>query len=360
MNQLSGKGKHFVRRVYKLRIVGLGIGFFCVASVFVQQHAGPVLWALLVFHGFIWPHLAYRFALACDVPFRGEHANLMIDAAFGGLWIVAMRFNVLPCVLILVMLSMDNIASGGMRLFVRGVAAHVVGALAGGFALGFAFAPQSQMPTILACLPFLVIYPLALGGSTYLISQQLSQRSKELERLSQIDGLTGLWNRRYWESLLAGEFERCRSAGTASCLLLVDLDYFKRVNDTRGHPAGDAALQNFAELLRQNLPGAQIGRYGGEEFGVILTGLSQPQACGVVEYLLEHIRVLARQNDARCPCTASAGLAEFDARMASHHAWLQAADRCLYGAKTRGRDRLVVTGEDCYASRPAIMPESAR
>ena len=143
--------------------------------------------------------------------------------------------------------------------------------------------------------------------------------------------------------------------------MIFDIDHFKSINDTYGHLAGDKALKTVAHIIAGNVRASDtVARYGGEEFGVILTGLSQPQACGVVEYLLEHIRVLARQNDARCPCTASAGLAEFDARMASHHAWLQAADRCLYGAKTRGRDRLVVTGEDCYASRPAIMPESAR
>jgi diguanylate cyclase len=367
MNELIGKGRHFVRRVYWLRIVGLGIGFFCVASVFTQVHAGPVLWALLVFHGFAWPHLAYRIALASDVPYRGERVNLMIDSAFGGLWLVAMRFNVLPCVLILVMLGMDNLAAGGMRLFVRGLAAHIVGALAGGLALGFAFAPQSQMPTILACLPFLIVYPLSLGWATYLISQKLALRSKELERLSQIDGLTGLWNRRYWESLLAREFERCRVTGATSCLLLVDLDYFKLVNDTRGHPAGDAALQHFADLLRENLPpDAQIGRYGGEEFGVMLTGIAQPQARAIVETLLQHIRSLARHNDTRCPCTASAGLAQYDPAMTSHHVWLQVADRCLYVAKTRGRDRLVAMGDDERASaarrsdpRP-LAPESAR
>jgi diguanylate cyclase len=335
MTQLAGKGKRFAKRIYRLRVVGLGIGFFCVASVFAQMQASSVLWALLVFYGFVWPHAAYRLALAREVPYRGERLNLLIDAAFGGLWLVAMRFNVLPSVLILAMLGMNNIAAGGVRLFLKGVVAHVCGAAIGLETLGFALEPQSQMPA-------------------YRLSQKLAERSKELERLSQTDGLTGLWNRRYWESLLADEFERCRVEGASSCLLLLDLDYFKLVNDTQGHCAGDSALQGFADVLKQTLRGGDIiGRYGGEEFGAILSNSSLPEAREIVERLLQRIRVLANQHDARCPCTASAGLAEYKLVMPSHHAWLQDADRCLYGAKTRGRNRLVVGSEsDAGSTRP--------
>ena len=125
-NSKAGQGKRFVERIYRLRIAGLALGFFCVASVFLQQHRGYVLWALLLFHGFVWPHVARRAALACEVPYRGERLNLMADAMFGGFWVVAMQFNVLPSVLILAMLSMDNIAAGGLKLFARGVIAHLL------------------------------------------------------------------------------------------------------------------------------------------------------------------------------------------------------------------------------------------
>lgn len=340
---MAGKGKRFVERTYRLRIVGLGLGFFCVASVFAQQDRGFVLWGLLAFHGFLWPHVARRAALACEVPYRGEHVNLMIDAALGGFWVAAMRFNVLPCVLILVMLSMDNIAAGGLRLFGRGVVAHLVGFAVGLLALGFVFEPMSAMPTILACLPFLVIYPIALGWSTYRISQKLAEQTRTLERLSRIDGLTGLLNRRSWEAVLADEFTRCRASGYASSLVLVDLDHFKRVNDTRGHPAGDAVLQAFATLLRENFrENDQIGRYGGEEFGVVLMGATLSEARAIAERLVAKVRERAAEAGAACPCTISAGVAQCEQVMRDHIAWLQAADSSLYGAKVGGRDRVVV------------------
>jgi diguanylate cyclase len=340
---MTGKGKRFVERVYRLRIAGLGLGFFCVASVFAQQDRGYVLWSLLAFHGFLWPHVARRAALACEVPYRGERFNLMIDAALGGFWVAAMRLNVLPCVLIIVMLSMDNIAAGGLRLFLRGVLAHLAGFAAGLVLLGFAFEPLSNMRTILACLPFLVVYPIVLGLATYRISQKLAVQTRELERLSRIDGLTGLLNRRSWEGLLVEEFARCRASGYASSLLLVDLDYFKRINDTRGHPAGDAVLQAFAAILREHFRDSdQIGRYGGEEFGVVLPGATLTEARTIAERFVATVRERARREGAACPCTVSVGVAQCDLDMRDHIAWLQKADASLYGAKVAGRDRVVV------------------
>jgi diguanylate cyclase len=342
-NVMAGKGKRFVERVYRLRIAGLSLGFFCVASVFSQQHRGFVLWGLLAFHGFLWPHIARRASLACEVPFRGERVNLLIDAAFGGFWVVAMHLNVLPCVLILVMLSMNNIAAGGLQLFARGVIAHLVGFAIGVAMLGFAFEPLSSMSTILACLPFLVVYPLALGFATYRISRKLSDQTRSLQRLSRIDGLTGLLNRRSWESELAAEFERCRERRYASSLLLVDLDHFKRINDTLGHPAGDAVLQAFAAMLQSHFRDTDpIGRYGGEEFGVVLPGATLTEARSVAERLVATVRDQAGREGAACPCTISVGIAQCEQDMRDHIAWLQKADASLYGAKLSGRDRVVV------------------
>ncbi|WP_241023340.1 MULTISPECIES: diguanylate cyclase [unclassified Paraburkholderia] len=339
---MAGKGRRFVERTWRLRMVGLALGFFCVAAVFAQQGRGAVLWSLLVFHGFIWPHVARRAAHACVVPYRGERFNLMIDSALGGLWVVAMRFNLLPSVLLLVMLSMDNIAAGGLTLFLRGVLAHLVGLLGGWLVLGFVFEPVTRMPTIVACLPFLIVYPIALGWSTYRISRKLAEQTRILEGLSRTDGLTGLLNRRHWENLLADEFERCRATRYASSLMLVDLDHFKHVNDTRGHQAGDAVLCAFAGLLRDHFRVSDsIGRYGGEEFGVVLPGATLAEARSVAERFVAAVREKNKEEGGQCPCTVSVGVAQCDESMMDHAAWLKQADASLYRAKMTGRDRVV-------------------
>jgi diguanylate cyclase len=338
----AGKGRRFVERIYRLRMMGLGLGFLCVASVFVLQHRGAVLWTLLILHGFIWPHLARRIALASRVPYRGEWINLLIDALLGGFWVVAMRFNILPSVLLLVMLSMDNIAAGGMRLYLYGMCAHLLGFAIGWLTLGLVFEPVTQMSTVLACLPFQIAYPLALGLSTYRISRKLAEQSRTLESLSRTDGLTGLLNRRHWENLLEQTYLHCRATQRAATLLLIDLDHFKRVNDTRGHPVGDAVLQVFADLLRRHFRNTDIiGRYGGEEFGVILPGAERPEGQASAERFLQAVRE-ASLDGLEYPCTASIGVAPYSKSMPDYAAWLQAADVNLYRAKLQGRNRVVV------------------
>ncbi|MFJ3045492.1 diguanylate cyclase [Herbaspirillum chlorophenolicum] len=339
---LIGKGVRFVNRIYLLRAIGLGIGFFCVSAGFVQNPVSWPLWALLVFHGFAWPHLARHWALRSKIPYRAERRNLVIDAGFGGFWIAAMDGNLVPSAVILSMISMDNIAAGGVRLFMRGVYASVAGFLLGWLVLDYRFMPQSDIVTIVACLPMLALYPLVLGKSTYDMSKKLAERSREFEIVSQIDGLTRLFNRRYWESLLIEEFEQCRRGGHGACLLLLDLDHFKNINDTHGHLVGDEVLRNFSQLLRASLREDDlIGRYGGEEFVAILRHTSAADALLLSQRLVEQARSKQSGGDSLWGCTVSAGLVPFTPDMDAHYVWLQRADQAMYCAKGKGRDCLV-------------------
>lgn len=359
---IAGKGKRFVRRIYRLRTIGLGIGFFCVAGVF-YRHEPPTslwLWALLIFHGFIWPHLACVLALARPVPYRAEITNLLIDAVFGGFWVVAMHFNLLPSVVVLAMMSMDNIGAGGVRLFLKGLLANGIGALIGVAILGFTWAPASDTFNVITSLPMVILYPVALGKVTYDLAQKLAQRSREMEYLSRHDGLTGLLNRRAWEQRLADIHEHCTLTGQPACLVLMDLDHFKRINDTLGHSAGDATLRRFAGLLRRRLREIDaVGRYGGEEFGAVLVNTGEVAGRDLMHRLLADLRARVAQAEAQreygesdqhgdevhtalAECTVSIGLVSFSTAFDTPQAWLQQADRALYRAKRQGRDGMVV------------------
>ncbi|WP_246183760.1 diguanylate cyclase [Pandoraea anhela] len=367
--ELAGKGKRFVRRIYRLRTIGLGIGFFCVAGVFYRQTPATSLWlwALVIFHGFLWPHLACVMALSRPVPYRAERTNLMIDAAFGGFWVVAMQFNLLPSVVVLAMMSMDNIGAGGVRLFLYGLLANVAGGLLGIAVLGFVWAPASDTFNVVTSLPMVILYPIALGKVTYDLAQKLARRSREMEHLSQHDGLTGLLNRRAWELRLAEIHADCKLTGQPACLVLMDLDHFKRINDTLGHAAGDAALRRFAGVLRQRLRGIDaVGRYGGEEFGAVLVNTGDVAGRDLMHRLLADLRARVTQAQAAiapedaergalAECTVSLGLVPFSTEFDTPQAWLQQADRALYRAKRQGRDRMVVLDAGAYASdgRPA-------
>ncbi|WP_353192409.1 diguanylate cyclase [Pandoraea pnomenusa] len=354
---LAGKGKRFVRRIYRLRTIGLGIGFFCVAGVFYRQMPPTSiwLWALLIFHGFVWPHVACVLALSRPVPYRAERANLLIDAAFGGFWVAAMQFNLLPSVVILTMMAMDNIGAGGVRLFLQGLLAKIAGAFVGIAILGFGWAPDSDTFNVVTSLPMLILYPIALGKVTYDLAQKLAQRSREMEHLSRHDGLTGLLNRRAWEQRLAEIHEHCTRTGQPACLVLMDLDHFKRINDTLGHAAGDMALRRFAGLLRQRLREMDaVGRYGGEESGAVLVNTGGIAGQDLMHRLLADLRERVAQAEVQLQaqigqgaqtlgtCTVSIGLVPFSTMFDTPHSWLQQADRALYCAKREGRDGMVI------------------
>ncbi len=173
---------------------------------------------------------------------------------------------------------------------------------------------------------------------------QLQQANQELYVISRTDGLTGLFNRKHWEEALNSEFRRFVRYNHPCTLLMFDIDHFKRVNDTYGHPAGDEVIRQTASVLKQSIREIDIaGRYGGEEFGVILIDTDAEGAFVVAE----RIRAAMEKNTIYHEShvinyTISIGIAELDAAMTEPTMWVDSADRGLYRAKRAGRNRSVV------------------
>lgn len=334
-------GLSFARRTYLPRIVGLGIGFLCVFSVLYSQQPSPWVWGLLIFHGFIWPHIAYQWACRSAMPFKAETRNLLIDSFFGGLWAAMMAFNALPSVVILSMMGMNNIAAAGKTLFFKGLAAQLAGALTVSALLGFPFLPQSTPMQIYLCLPMIYLYPALLGLVTYRTAKRLAQKKQELLRISMRDGLTGLYNRRHWEHLLHHQFDSCRRYQHTATLILIDIDRFKTINDTFGHALGDEALAVLAEELLIGLRTVDIvGRYGGDEFGAVLPNTSAEQASIALLRIQERLNDIIFREAPQLRLNISAGIADYHGEMGGYLDWLKAADNALYRAKNNGRNRL--------------------
>lgn len=334
-------GLSFARRTYLPRIVGLGVGFICVFSVLSSQQTAPWLWGVLIFHGFIWPHLAYQWARRSAMPFKAEIRNLLIDSFFGGLWVATMVFNALPSVVILSMMGMNNIASAGKSLFFKGLIVQAVSALAISALLGFPFQPQSTPLQIYLCLPMIYLYPTLLGLVTYRTAKRLAEKKQELLRISMRDGLTGLYNRRHWEHLLHHQFDSCRRYQHSATLILMDIDRFKTINDTFGHALGDEALAVLAEELLIGLRAVDIvGRYGGDEFGAVLPNTSAEQASIALLRIQERLNDIIFREAPQLKLNISAGIADYHGNMNGYLDWLKAADNALYRAKNNGRNRL--------------------
>jgi diguanylate cyclase (GGDEF)-like protein len=160
------------------------------------------------------------------------------------------------------------------------------------------------------------------------------------------DGLTRLYNRREFSERLAQARAGEERRGGVFALLLLDLDHFKKLNDTYGHPAGDAALRNAARILEQHSRTEDVpARYGGEEFALILQGADEAGALR----LAERIRKALEKDElvfegARIKVTASIGVAQWPRDGRETEALIAAVDRALYAAKQGGRNRVVSAG----------------
>jgi two-component system cell cycle response regulator len=158
------------------------------------------------------------------------------------------------------------------------------------------------------------------------------------------DGLTGLYNRRYMESHLSTLVEQAAARGKPLTALVLDIDYFKSINDTHGHDAGDDVLREFAVRVRKSIRGIDLAcRFGGEEFVIIMPETDMAVATIVAERLRRRIasEPFPISQGKALEVTVSAGIATLDAADDTAGTILKRADQALYRAKRDGRNRVV-------------------
>ncbi len=166
-----------------------------------------------------------------------------------------------------------------------------------------------------------------------------------LSKRAMIDGLTGLWNRAYFDQRLASELALSKRHDHPLSCLMLDVDHFKSVNDTYGHPAGDAVLRRVAGLLAERARAEDVAcRYGGEEFGLIMPNTTGDNATTFAQRLLAGVEgMMPTLGGVPVRITCSIGLA--DAAATPNDMLVDAADAALYRAKRGGRNRIVLHGD---------------
>jgi len=164
--------------------------------------------------------------------------------------------------------------------------------------------------------------------------------------LATTDSLTGLFNRRRFMELCEQEFSRSIRYDRPLAMFMMDIDHFKHVNDDYGHDAGDRVLKSLAEISILALRGADVlGRFGGEEFGVLLPETDEESAREVAERLRQSIeRASISINGITLSITVSIGVSILKPDMGSMESLLKKADIALYDAKQSGRNRVVLSG----------------
>jgi diguanylate cyclase (GGDEF)-like protein len=185
--------------------------------------------------------------------------------------------------------------------------------------------------------------------SLLVLTRKLDEANRELTRLSAVDGLTGIANRRHFDETLLKEWRRCMRDEKPLALLLIDVDFFKPFNDNYGHQVGDECLKSVARTLAETLNRSSdtVARYGGEEFGVILPDTDLAGACSVAESMrraVEALGITHRFSAAAPKITISVGLSSAIPQRGDDSGFirlLRQADAALYGAKSAGRNQVL-------------------
>lgn len=191
----------------------------------------------------------------------------------------------------------------------------------------------------------------------------LLSRTEQLEDANRRDGLTGVMNRAWLDRHLEREFTQAVMFQRSLSVAFIDLDHFKRINDTFGHQTGDRILRSCAQAVQASIRGSDlVARYGGEEFVVLLPGTDDEIARQVCERILSGVRELRHESaHAGLVTTVSIGLATYTPqhRFASASELVDAADHALYAAKLRGRNRIECFAELDIAMHSPLARESA-
>ena len=184
------------------------------------------------------------------------------------------------------------------------------------------------------------IFKFLFGGELGSIEAQYHE---EIYRLTIIDGLTQVYNKRYLLEFLDREMARCLRHGRALSLVLFDIDHFKKINDSCGHLAGDYVLRELASALKSRIRKEEcFARYGGEEFCLVLPETGHENTV----FLADKLRKLIEQHQfvfegKHIPVTFSAGVADLEGAHDNALAFIKAADARLYEAKRQGRNRVI-------------------
>lgn len=379
-------GVWMVRMNHRNRSALFAVLFTILGLHLADKGASLAMWSILALQCFVYPQLAYWRAMRAKVPGQAEVHNMLFDAAAFAMWAAVLGFPLWITFILLVSVTVNLALFRGVRGIAIVLAVLIASALATAAVTATPFSPETSLRTTAMCMVGVFLFLMVVAVSAYgrsikhhetqeklrrgesalqQANEGLTQQLQEINALQGLlseqankDALTGLYNRRYLESTMERELARCARDGKPLGLMLMDIDHFKKVNDTFGHQAGDQVLRSIAELL-QVRSGDIACRYGGEEFLVLFPDMPR-------EVTLERAELFRRQfeestirfGEFGIQATLSIGLANYPWNGKSADVLINSADKALYVAKSQGRNRVVdaetLLDRESAAKEPAI------
>lgn len=350
---------------YRLRTGSFAIMFVSVALHGWDKAYSPALWGLIALQLLAYPHLMYWRARHSSHSEQAEANNLLIDSLLFGLLMATLEFPLWISFTVYIASTLNITLSRGIKGMLMSQLAFATGALISIATLGWNLSPATDWPTTLVCLLGNAVYMVSVGQTAYRRNQQLrltreslrqsqqtlTQRLRDIEQLqaklqeqATRDPLTGLYNRRFLDTIVEREIARCHRDNLYMVVMMMDVDHFKHVNDTHGHPGGDAVLQMLSSLLLDKARATDVPcRYGGEEFLLLLPGMTAD--IGMVranQWRARFAETATVFGEASIHATMSVGVAVYPTHGETLQALTHCADLALYRAKEGGRNRVVM------------------
>ncbi len=329
------------RHIYPLRILGMGLGGLLIGSVLHQHDTLTQYGWLAVVSFFLWPHIAYLLARYSADPFRAEIRNLLIDSALVGLWVPLMQFNLLPSVVLAAVTTYDKFSSGIKRLWLY----SLPGMLGAGLVATLLVRPEPRLESglwvVVFTLPIIIVHTMAVSIASYRLIRTVARQNRQLDELRRTDAQTGLAARSHWQEQASASLARFHTHAEPACLLMIDIDHFKPINDLHGHTVGDEAIRAVGRVIRDCVRAQDhAGRYGGDEFVVVCSNARTATAQAMAERIREQIATVRLRELPGLRLTSSIGLAETQPHQRQLRDWINDADAALYRAKHLGRNQV--------------------
>lgn len=344
----SSKGKlnqhdQLPKKVFRFRVIGMAFGGLPIAVILLELQSSVLVWLWWFFGCYLWPHLALFFAKKSSNPFKFERNNLIFDSFIAGTWTALLHFNLLPAVLLLAITVADKVSSGIKDLWLYSMPFMFLGILLPAALTGFAYQPVSSMNVIIACLPILILHTLLVSMGSYQLVRKVQLQNRKLRELSQKDPLTSLYNRRHWQQQTQELMKQCATSNTSATLILIDIDYFKQINDTHGHSIGDDVLIAISKIITQAIPENSIaGRLGGDEFAIAVPRNLEKSRI-LAENISQQVKTIQLETQTKLICSISIGISGFDnASTSDLRNWFDKADKNLNQAKDSGRNKIII------------------
>jgi len=383
MNAGTRRPDHWIVRMNRVnRTWSFALSFVAIGSHLAWRGDGMLAWVLLALQFVVYPQLAYLRARRAPRPGKAEVDNLVVDSLLFGAWVAALDFPLWIGFMLFVGTTVNLTVFRGVHGLAQALAAIGAGIASVAVVKGLQFAPHTEWPTTALSAACLSLYLLVFAQGAYRRSlclheareklregeqamqtanQRLRRQLDEIHALqtqlreqANRDPLTGLYNRRFFDTVVERELARSAREGQSLALMLIDIDHFKQINDTHGHLAGDRVLGRLAAVLGEHSRATDVVcRIGGEEFVMLMPDMPPARALERAELIRRTVASpCCALDDESQQVTVSIGIASFPEHGRCAQQLMRHADLALYRAKNEGRDRTV-----SFAPRLAVQAE---